>query len=63
MGRSSARNFLKIIQVGNSNGIIIPKKMLDQIGVTKNKFVMVTIEQLTKSELNDKLKELQKEVF
>ncbi len=61
MGQRITRNYLKIIQVGNSDGIIIPKKMLTSIGVARMDFVFVTIEKLDKSELNVRLKKLNME--
>lgn len=61
MGQITTRNFLQIIQVGNSNGIIIPKSMLDAIGVEKRGYVMVTIEKLKHSELTERLQKLKKE--
>jgi antitoxin component of MazEF toxin-antitoxin module len=58
MGKVTSRNFLQIIQIGNSNGIIIPKSMLDSIGVEKRSYVMVTIEKLKHNELTERLLEL-----
>ncbi len=62
MGQRVTRNYLKIIQVGNSDGIIIPKKMLVSIGVARSDFVFITIERLHKDDLQDKLKRLKIEI-
>jgi len=62
MGKLVARNFLRIIAVGNSEGIILPKKILNDLGVKKDNYVMVTVEKLEVKELNKRLRELKKEV-
>jgi antitoxin component of MazEF toxin-antitoxin module len=62
MGQRISRNYLKIIQVGNSDGIIIPKKMLVSIGVARMDYVFVTIEKLDKSELSVRLKKIKMEL-
>ena len=62
MGQRVTRNYLKIIQVGNSDGIIIPKKMLVSIGVERTDYVFITIERLHKDDLKDKLKRLKIEI-
>lgn len=62
MGQRITRNYLKIIQVGNSDGIIIPKKMLESIGVARMDYVFVTIEKLDKNELSIRLEKLKMEL-
>ena len=62
MGQRITRNYLKIIQVGNSDGLIIPKKMLQAIGVERLDYVFVTIEKLEKKELNVRLEKLKMEL-
>jgi antitoxin component of MazEF toxin-antitoxin module len=51
----------RILTVGNSKGVSLPKKWLRAIGVECGDYVMLTVEKLSKRELQAKLIQMKKE--
>lgn len=51
----------RIVTIGNSKGVTLPKTWLRSIGVQLGDYVMITVEKLSKKELQQKLIQMKRE--